>query len=384
MTGAPRILHVIDHMGTGGAQENVCEVIEGLRGFAHFDVATLFGGTKYAGRLEAAGATLHQLESTHAYSPARALDPRPSAALRRLLARERYDIVHAHLYVAPLALRWIRRTDRRGIIVSLHAERSTLPAYVFPSFRLIRGIVDTWVVPDEDQTPGDLGEVGIARERIEFVPYCVTTPEPSEPREAARARLRAELGIGDTTFVVFSAARLHSQRCIDRFIAAMPDLADGAPTQLVLAGDGPDDEALRGQARGLGVDAHVTFLGRRNDVPDLLCAADAYATMSVRGHIGVGGMQAVSFGLPTVAWEWDPARTPATDDPAADRPCPTVTREADMARLLAELRDDAAARTRRIDHGRRYIEEQRSPAAMARSWRAAYGAVLGREAVARS
>lgn len=62
----------------------------------------------------------------------------------------------------------------------------------------------------------------------------------------------------------------------------MPAVVKAHPSvRLVLAGDGPLGGALERQARELGLDQVVKFLGYRHDVPDLVQAADVFVLPSL-------------------------------------------------------------------------------------------------------
>ena len=54
-------------------------------------------------------------------------------------------------------------------------------------------------------------------------------------------------------------------------------------------------------ARALGLDAGRVFLGRRDDVPDLLAAADVFAMPSRREGLGIAALEAMGHGLAVVA-----------------------------------------------------------------------------------
>ena len=49
----------------------------------------------------------------------------------------------------------------------------------------------------------------------------------------------------------------------------------------VLIGDGPDRPAMEALAAELGIAPSVQFLGPRDDVPDLLAAADVFVLASL-------------------------------------------------------------------------------------------------------
>lgn len=379
-----RILQLIDHMGTGGAQENVLEISESLGVEHEFHLATLFGPDRYAERSESTfSGHVHRLQSGSRYTNIGVLDPRPTMRLRNLIRSNEFDVVHAHLYVAPLALLAARRELRLGgtrIVVSTHAERSTLPWHVFQAFRATRSLVDLYVTPDRDVTPRDLATVGIDQRRIRYAPYCISPP--AVPEAAQLSRVRRELAT-DETFNILSAARLHGQRHIDKFlatVAALPPTLSGRSVQLLVAGDGPLERELRDQSERLGISDRVRFLGRRDDVTALMLCSDAYLTMSVRGMVGVAGMEALWCKIPTVAWEHESSDTCAGHDLEPWLPCPTVDTVGDMTALVERIGTEPEVRRRLVDHGADYVTKFRSIAAMKDAWSTHYADVVSSRA----
>ena len=69
---------------------------------------------------------------------------------------------------------------------------------------------------------------------------------------------------------------------------------------LLLAGDGPLRAALDAQTQALGLAGRVRFLGVRDDVPDLLQAADVFALTSVSEAASLTLLEAMASGLPVV------------------------------------------------------------------------------------
>ena len=74
--------------------------------------------------------------------------------------------------------------------------------------------------------------------------------------------------------------------------------AGGAAGNLVIAGKGPDEEALGAQAESLGV--RVRFLGLREDIPDLMNACDGFVMSSVVEGLPMVLIEAAMAGLPAV------------------------------------------------------------------------------------
>jgi glycosyltransferase involved in cell wall biosynthesis len=100
--------------------------------------------------------------------------------------------------------------------------------------------------------------------------------------------------------VVLAVGRLHPQKDYPTLVAAMAALQHRKPRPvLVVVGDGPDEDRVRHLVVVHDVDAQL--LGRRDDVADLLHAADVLALSSVWEARALVVQEAMQVGLPVVA-----------------------------------------------------------------------------------
>ncbi|MEM8834071.1 MAG: glycosyltransferase family 4 protein, partial [Pseudomonadota bacterium] len=102
---------------------------------------------------------------------------------------------------------------------------------------------------------------------------------------------RKEFNTPDEATVIVSLARYHPVKALDILVRAMKDLPD---SYLWLAGDGPLRKDLEAQAKDLGVEERVKFLGWRDDRDELLRAADICAFVS--RHEGFGNVFVQAWG----------------------------------------------------------------------------------------
>ncbi|MGH9250167.1 MAG: glycosyltransferase family 4 protein, partial [Acidimicrobiales bacterium] len=121
-------------------------------------------------------------------------------------------------------------------------------------------------------------------------------------RDAARARLRAELGVSEGTPLVGFVGHLIRQKRPDRALEALARLrSQGCGAHLVVAGSGPLRTDLDAWAHHLGLDGAVTFLGQREDVEWVLAGVDlALLTSEAEGIPGVA-IEALMAGCPMVS-----------------------------------------------------------------------------------
>ncbi len=114
------------------------------------------------------------------------------------------------------------------------------------------------------------------------------------PDPAARARVRAELGVADDELLVGGVGRRVAEKGIAEYAAAARTLAGKARFVWI----GPDDpdkpDAVRADEAG------VEFLGERSDMPAVYSALDVFVLPSHREGFSRSGMEAAACGVASV------------------------------------------------------------------------------------
>lgn len=235
--------------------------------------------------------------------------------LKDLLERERFDLVHTHTPVGSVLTRLAARGVRR--------EGATKLAYTAHGFHFYQGApVVNWALwyPVERVTAHmtdlliTINREDYARARafaprdcqVEYVPGVGIDLAPFERARAdvaLRERKRAELGCASGEFLVLSVGDLIHRKHQEAVIGALPLMAEAGfdNVRLAICGSGPLEEKLRAQAAELGVSDRVSLLGFRNDIAELLAAADALAFPSFQEGLPVAVMEAMAAGTPVVA-----------------------------------------------------------------------------------
>lgn len=117
---------------------------------------------------------------------------------------------------------------------------------------------------------------------------------------AVRRATRLSLGLpAADTFLWMAAGRLEAQKDFLGLVEAFSHLPDHA--RLVIAGQGPELRSLAERIRALGLQERAVLLGVREDIPELLAAADALVLSS--GWEGLPNivMEAMASAKPVVA-----------------------------------------------------------------------------------
>jgi glycosyltransferase involved in cell wall biosynthesis len=299
-------------------------------------------------------------------------------ALVRALRRERPAVFHAHLSW-PLAARYALAA---AIVARVPAVVATFQLFPPTRFRRTtrlqgrllgagagRGIAVSEAIAasvrDVLRWPADKVEVihnGIAIERAH---------QPPDPA------LRRELTGGSDDVVFLTAARLDPQKGIDVLLRAARSVQNA---RFVIAGAGDDRARLEREAAALGVQERVRFLGRRDDIPALLAASDAFVLPSLFEGTPLALLEAMGAGKPVVT-----SAIPGTDEVVVDGESGLLAPAGDpdaLAGALKRIVADAELRMRLGSAGRKRVESEFSAALSARRVTAVYEDLL-RESTAR-
>ena len=174
-------------------------------------------------------------------------------------------------------------------------------------------------------------------------------PQRFRPDPAARARIRAELGVPPDRVVVAAVSRLVRHKGYPELLAAMR--GNDAELWVVgerLASDHGEDMEPYFAASGLG--PRLRRLGYREDVPAILAAADIFALPSHFEGLPMSVIEAMLTGLPVVATNIRGPREQVVDGETGLLVAPMQT--VPLAVALKRLSADAALRARMGEAGR--------------------------------
>ena len=222
--------------------------------------------------------------------------PRLVATLRDLQP----DIVHTHLHTGKFAGRAAAiMAGIPSIVFTEHGDeagglgRQAINAVLHPR-------TQRFVVFTNAQRTDFARTEHVPAERITVIPNGIAPAPTHGDREA----LRAHLALGPDAFAIFIPARLAHQKNQSLALRALATPGADPHWTLVLAGDGPDRDALMREAQALGIGSRVRFLGYRSDVRMLNAAMDAFAMPSRWERMPLALGEAMIDGLAVVSAPW--------------------------------------------------------------------------------
>jgi glycosyltransferase involved in cell wall biosynthesis len=361
-----RVVHLIDHLGAGGSQAMLLDLLERRGSGIDPEVWTLRDRTfpETMQRLRAAGARLRCLDMS-------ARNPLGLCALPAWLARALPDILHTRLDVsntfgAAVALTLGKARPRIVCQIEndpdLHYRRG--PRWLLPR---VAARVDAFIVlspslrASTERILRGARRVAVIQPGIDLDRF-----DPAAVDAASVRQLRGPAGR-----VIGTVARLAGQKGIETLLEATPRLLKAASnTRILIAGDGPDRARLEARASRLGVAGAVEFLGYRHDIETVHAALDAMVLPSRHEGFGVVFLEAMAMGVPVVG-----TRVVGTVDAIEDGSTGLLVPPAEPAALAAailRLFDDPPLRSRLVEEARRRVRAEHAREVMVRRTEALY------------
>jgi glycosyltransferase involved in cell wall biosynthesis len=155
------------------------------------------------------------------------------------------------------------------------------------------------------------------------------------PTRQERDRCRGALGLSSDELALVYAGKLLPVRDVGSAVEALSILRRrGRSVRLLVAGRGPELDALMRKARELEVEARVSFLGLLpwRQLRDLYWAGDVFVFPSLREIFGLVLLEAMACGLPIVS-----TPVPAAEDTIDDGRNGYLVPPADSAAMAAAV-----------------------------------------------
>lgn len=357
-----RILHVIDHLGPGGAQRIVMDLM-----------------ATHGSDVEPVVCSLSRRALPHLVEELRACGvvprflgfPRPDALgrLRSEVATVRPDVLHVHLdwsgTLGPMVAASLGERRPRAVVAGIANDPLTRYSRLHRTAgRLLAPAVDAHVAVSPSLAAATRRAYRRRIRRLEVIEpgidvrrWTAFDPTPDAARRVAELR-------GGARRVVGAVGRLAPQKAFHRLIEAMPALLRAEPsTRALIVGEGPLRQHLADRTRALGVEAAVVFTGHLADPRPAFRAMDVFVLPSLDEGFGIVSVEAMASGVPVVA-----TRVIGTVDAVRHEQTGVLLDSGEPAALAAAVLrvlqdEELAARLRR--EGRAFAERHSREAATA-------------------
>lgn len=260
-----------------------------------------FGDT---GQLDGFDVIKHQI--SYSRSPLSLQTIKSYKAIKKLIQKEKFDLIHCHTPVAAMLTRLAARKARK---------RGTKVIYTAHGFHFFKGApLLNWLIyfPVEwicsfftdliitiNQEDYRLAQRIMNVKRVEYIPGVGVDIEKFKNILVDKSKKRRQLEIPENAFLLLSVGELNKNKNHKVIIDALAKLKN-PNLHYCIAGQGELKEYLVAKIHSLGLANQVHLLGYRKDVGELYHIADIFCFPSLREGLGLAAIEAMACGLPLI------------------------------------------------------------------------------------
>lgn len=224
-----------------------------------------------------------------------------ASIMRRCIAENKIEVIHFQsalpIIMSVLSWRAIKR-DKVKLVWTCRGIRRMNYAVVG---HLFNHLID-FVIANCDAERDRLIRHGLSPRKVITIYNCPNIAVPMDIGGKSKDLLN-ELSIDADIPIVGTASRLAPERGVKYFLEAAAMVSRQSPNaKFVIAGGGLLEDELRQQARELGVEQQMVFLGRRRDMENVYSILDVFVNPAlVRCGTDNVNIEAMAFAKPIVA-----------------------------------------------------------------------------------
>jgi len=218
--------------------------------------------------------------------------------LLKLLKKERFDVVHTHLFLSSvIGLTAARVAGIKFCVITRHYSDYM---YLFGNIlkikldRLCLRIADKVIAVSDavakvihDRDKINISKIVVIHNGIDLDVFLRSDNDSTA--------VKKELGINNDSFVIGAVGSLHPRKGHSLLINAIPLVIEHNPkAKFVLIGDGPLWEGLKKQIKEMNLDSYVILCGYRSDINRLIAAFDIFIQPSIEEGFGISILEAMA------------------------------------------------------------------------------------------
>lgn len=291
-----KILYLITGLGEGGAERQVVNLADALRDRGHEVIIAFMTGEA---RIKPKSSDI----LLFCLGAKKTVDGLFGAGLRlrRLIVSFKPDVVHSHMVHANIFARFMRPFLPIPRLICTAHNTNEGGGLRMPAYRLTHRMADVStnvsreaVAAFEKKGAVPKGGMLVMRNGIDTLRFCADTTK----RQANRLQQK----VGENETLVIAVGRLTEAKDFSNLLRAWELLVrTRSHIKLWIVGDGELRGLLENQAVQLGVAKTISFLGIRDDVPELLNAADLFVLSSAWEGFALVVAEAMACGKVVVA-----------------------------------------------------------------------------------
>jgi len=225
-----------------------------------------------------------------------------------------FDVMHVHDWLAAFSGISFKHYIKKPMVLTVHStEVGRAQGLHSPDSFSINGI-EWWstyeanrvIVCSQSMKKEICNHFNIPEKKVDVIPNAIDIEKYQTSIDRGLVRQRYGVGWGEK--LVLCVGRLVSQKGIEYFIRAIPQIARHFPeAKYIIVGEGWSRDSLEAEARASGHATKIRFTGFASDqeVINLMTSADVLVVPSIYEPFGIVALEGMATGVPVVASQVD-------------------------------------------------------------------------------
>ncbi len=227
-----------------------------------------------------------------------------ASKMAEVVKREKLDILHVHYAVPHAVCAYLAKQmvgENLKIVTTLHGTDIT----VLGQDVTLKDLIALAINKSDAVTAVSADLIRQTREALEItrdidLTYNFIDKRVYYPREVST--LRDEFASADEK-ILMHISNFRPVKRVPDVIDVFHRVNQEMPAKLLLVGEGPDMPKVQSRIRELGIEDRVHFLGKQDEIAQVISLADVLLLPSEKESFGLVALEAMACGVPTVGSE---------------------------------------------------------------------------------
>jgi len=358
-----RIVHIISSLDSGGIENVLLRTLPILSDDFDYVIITLLRPGELADKFTFRGIRVINIRMNGF------LDSGSMRTVVKEVLRLNPKLVITNLFRADLLGRLYLQQRISAPVISLLGTTYNFPKYLPARIfeRLTKSLAYHYFANSKAVKDCYVRKFGVPAHKITVMEHGI---DLSVFSRANGKRIVDELDLPKQRFIVTCVANLAVNKGHRYLLEAFETVYRAHPEMwLLLAGSGPEENALKRQIQSYASRDHILFLGRRKDVPDILAASHVFVLPTLFEGMSNAILEAMSSRLPVITTDIPENRAIMTDKETGL--LVPIQASAPIRNNLERLYTDALLRKRLGHAARRSVERRFAMPVVIKRWRRA-------------
>jgi glycosyltransferase involved in cell wall biosynthesis len=289
-----KIIHLIQALDNGGCENMLLRTLPLVNSFEH-KIITLNRLGELVGQFEKKNISIININQRNIF------DIFSYYQLLKEIKKEKPDIIITYLFHADMIGRMFLQTFTKIKIIpflrTTYNNKKYRLARLFEYFT--KYFAKNYLANSKSVKNFYIKNIGVSSKKITVIPNGIDIDFYDNINRDKN--LRENLSLGKKDIAIICVANLYVNKGQKYLLEAFEEIyRENKNIKLLLAGDGNEKESLLRQIENYSSKNNILFLGKRNDVPQLLKISDIFVLPTLFEGMSNAIMEAMTCGLPVI------------------------------------------------------------------------------------